>query len=383
MRSSSDPPVVSIIVPVYNRERYIRHAIQSLLGQTMTDFEVVVVDDGSTDGSSSTIESFADPRVKLVRHDRNLGIPSARNTGLQHARGRFIGWLDSDDLARPNRLHEQTKFLAQHPEVAMVGSCAGKVDGQGRRRRGLRVPPLAASDIRAWLLFRSAFQQSSVMGRAEVLKRNPYHEQFSVCEDTDVFIRIAEAHVVRNLPQVLVDRRVHPDQTVRLRRQEIVDRKMTLAAGLLSRIGLSFSNSDLQRHALLGQMTLPLQIVPPDFLIWASDWMRRLREANAEARRYDPRSFNFATSYFWVLACQAARPSVTAIRAVRHLLSDKLTYDLLTAPRSYAWLRGAALVLGQHRGDRATYKVEASPRSTALSSCGQAQHHAAEKKGDH
>lgn len=353
MHSSSGPPVVSIIVPFYNRERYVQHAIKSLLSQTMTDFEIIVVDDGSTDGGSSKIESYADPRIKIVRHARNLGIPSARNTGLQHARGRFIAWLDSDDLARPNRLREQTKFLMEHPEVAMVGSCAGKVDEQGLSRRGLRIPPFATSDIRAWLLFRSAFQQSSIMGRAEVLKSNPYREEYSVCEDTDVFIRIAEAHAVRNLRQVLVDRRVHPDQTVRLRRQEIVERKMTLAAGLLAQIGLSFSNSDLQRHALLGQTTLPPDIVPPDFLTWASDWMRRLREANRNTRIYDPKSLDFATSYFWVLACQAVLSKFTARETARHLLFDKLTGDLLTAPRAYAWLRGAASALGPHRIDRA------------------------------
>ena len=335
-------PVVSVIVPVHNRERYVRDAVGSILGQTFRDLELIVVDDGSTDGSVRAAAAVRDPRLRLVRHPRNLGIPAARNTGLDEARGRFVAWLDSDDVARPDRLSAQVDFLARNPSVAMVGSAAGKLRGDGRRARGCRVPPLAADDIRAWLLFRSAFQQSSITGRSEVLRRFRYREEFPVCEDHDVFVRVAAEHPVANLPRVLVDRRLHGGQTVRRRQREIRERRMALAAGLLRRVGVPFGEDDLGRHVLLGCPRIDPALVPADFLDWADAWMGKLRAENLRSRAFDPGSLRCATAYFWALACKASSRRLGWARTARMLLTSPLTADLVAAERSRAWAWGAA-----------------------------------------
>jgi len=114
--------LVSVVVPVFDRARVVGDALRSLLVQTWRDLEVVVVDDGSGDDGVAVAEAFGDPRVRIVRHGANRGIPHARNTGLEAARGRYVAWLDSDDVARPERIATQVGFLEANPDVALVGS---------------------------------------------------------------------------------------------------------------------------------------------------------------------------------------------------------------------------------------------------------------------
>nr|WP_317892752.1 glycosyltransferase [uncultured Sphingomonas sp.] len=337
-------PTVSVLIPVHNRAHLVGDAIRSILSQRFGDFELVVVDDGSTDDSVAVVEAFGDPRIRVVRHARNLGIPDARNTGLDAARGRLIAWLDSDDIARPERLGAQVDFLARNPDVALVGGCAGKIDKNGRRKRGVRVPPLEPGDIAAWLLFRSAFQQSSVMARAEVLKANPYQPRFDVCEDLELFVRLSRTYRLANLPQVLVDRRVHPGQTVCQRQDRIRECKGGLYAGPLTELGMQFDAEDLRRHTMLGKTKLKGVEAPPDFLRWADDWLQTLRARNAESRYVPPEGMALATGWFWLLACRVAMPTLGRAAAVRTYLRSPLARGLIRGP-ARGWLSASAPVL--------------------------------------
>lgn len=333
-------PTVSVIIPAHNRERFIGDAVNSILAQTLTDFELVVVDDGSTDATTALVSAIGDPRVRLVRHERNRGIPAARNTGLEEAQGKYIAWLDSDDTARPHRLEEQVRFLESHPEVAMVGCCAGKIGPAGKRKRGSRIPPLAPSEVGAWLLFRSAFQQSSITGRADVLKDYPYHDDNPVCEDLDVFLRLQKSHVLLNLPRVLIDRRLHEDQTIRRYRDTILERKMKLLADPLERVGLRFTDDDLRRHIQLGNPRSGICLPDRDFLDWAAEWIRKLREANARSGSLDGGGLRVASGFFGLLACHAAVPQIGHGQAARHFAGSSYAADLLSRP-GRDWLRRA------------------------------------------
>ena len=103
-------PLVSVVMPVYNREMYVGAAIESILGQTFTDFELIIVDDGSTDQSVAIIQGYRDPRIRLIRFSQNKGVSAARNVGNHEARGEFIAVMDSDDIALPKRLEKQLAF---------------------------------------------------------------------------------------------------------------------------------------------------------------------------------------------------------------------------------------------------------------------------------
>lgn len=332
-------PTVSILIPTFNRAHYVGDAITSALKQTLTDTEVIVVDDGSSDRTPEIIAAFDDPRLRLVRHDSNRGIPETRNTALAAARGQYIAWLDSDDVARPSRIRKQVDFLRDNPTIAMVGSAAGKMNADGTPKKGTRMPPLSPPMIAAWLLFRSAFQQSSIMGRAEILKSYRYDPRYRVCEDVDMFVRLQRDHRLANLPEILIDRRMHPDQTVRQFRSEILTSREMLIAPTLAALRIDATRTDVERHVLLGFADLRDADVDPQFLPWARDWLSRLRRANDDTDVFDPGALDTASDYFWLLACRAMAPKIGRARAIKAFTARFPTS--LLGPDAREWVKGA------------------------------------------
>ena len=289
-------PLVTVIVPTFNRSRYLRAAIDSVFAQSLAEFELIVVDDGSTDETAAMLAAIRDLRLRVVRHETNRGIAAARNSGLAAASGKYIAWLDSDDVCRPRRLAAQVRFLDAHDDVALIGGCAGKIDGHGRRRRGVRIPPFDPAHVRCWLLFKSAFQQSSVMGRAAILKDTPYDPAFRVCEDIDVFARlVAAGHRLANIPAILVDRRMHDGQVSRERRAEVCEAQARISGPQLASMGVAFAPDELLRHAALARVhrTAPTA----EYICWAEAWLQRLRAANQVTGYVDARALDFVSSY--------------------------------------------------------------------------------------
>src|SRR4051794_19211018 len=130
MRLSS--PKISVCIPTYNQERFLAAAIQSVLDQTEIDFEIVVFDDASTDRTEAVVSSFEDPRIRCFRQQRNVGIARNRNSCLRVARGRYLGWLDGDDLYRPNMLAVQAAVLDRNPRVGLVHGNHHVIGDDGR-----------------------------------------------------------------------------------------------------------------------------------------------------------------------------------------------------------------------------------------------------------
>lgn len=278
-------PAVSVLIIVHNRAQVIGDAVRSVLAQTMRDFELIVVDDGSTDGTGDVVAGFRDPRVRLVPGSTNQGIPVARNRALAEAQGRYIAWLDSDDVCHPARLAIQHDYLERHTDVAMIGSAARKVREDGTLMKGGRMPIRRHEDIRALLLFRSAFQQSSIFGRADMMRSVPYDPAFPVCEDVDMFVRFIAKFRAENLPQFLIARRIHSGQTIRSNVFPIIDRQKAISGRLLQALGLIFTEDDLSRHVALGAKAKGGW--RDDLLEWAPEWFERILAANRQRRIYD------------------------------------------------------------------------------------------------
>lgn len=288
-------PLVSVIVPTFNRSAFLRAALDSLFRQTLGDFEIIVVDDASEDETAAVLRSIADRRLKVITHNANRGIARARNSGLAAARGKYIAWLDSDDVSRPNRLAKQVRFLERRPDIALVGGCAGKIRGDGRPLGHVRVPPFDPAAIRCWLLFKSAFQQSSVMGRASVLKEHPYDPSFLVCEDVDVFARLGAAHRLANVPSVLIDRRMHGGQVSRERRAQVIAAQARISAPQLTALGMDFTQQDLLRHAALARAAREPHSA--EYVAWAEGWLARLMHANRSAQLVDRSALSFLVNF--------------------------------------------------------------------------------------
>ena len=332
--SAGSPPLVSVLIPVFNRERFIGPAVESALAQSLRDVEIVIVDDGSNDDTARCVRSFGDPRIRLVQHPRNLGIPAARNSALDEARGRYVAWLDSDDVARGRRIERQVRYLERHPEVAMVGACAGKIDSSGKQLSGVRVPPLTHDEIRCRLLFTSAFQQSSIMGRRHILDSYRYGPEFDVCEDIDTAVRIARRHKVANMPEVLVDRRMHPEQIGREARERVLTAQARISAPQLDRLGLSYTPADLHRHCLLGRV--PRSAPTDEELRWADEWVLRLIDANDRAGVLSPSALRFVAGTLLVERYRRR----SSWHAVRMFVGSRFAGDLLSS-RALRWTAAA------------------------------------------
>src|SRR5690349_9241462 len=117
-------PVFTVLMPVYNGEKYLREAIDSILAQTLTDFEFLIIDDGSKDRSVDIIKSYADPRINLVKNEVNLGISKTLNRGIEIAAAEFIARMDADDISHPTRLQKQYDYLIKNPECALLSTWA-------------------------------------------------------------------------------------------------------------------------------------------------------------------------------------------------------------------------------------------------------------------
>lgn len=200
--------VVSVVMPVYNQEKYVQDAIESILNQTFQDFELIVVNDGSDDNSESKILSCRDERIVYVRNEENQGNYPARNIGIAKAKGRYVAVMDADDLAFPTRLEQQFTYLENHRDLCVVGSGFTFSDTLRKCRH-----PLGDEEIRLALLDRNSFMHASLMIRMEALRElGGYNEAYRYASDYDLVCRLVLYGKVENLPDILMIYRCHPDQ---------------------------------------------------------------------------------------------------------------------------------------------------------------------------
>lgn len=203
---------VTVFVPVFNADKFLAEAIESILNQTFTDFELLVVDDGSTDKSIEILESFRDRRIRISRNDRNRGRAYTRNRGIELARGEYLSVLDADDLCEPDRLERQVKCLDAHPDVAAVGSSATYVDENDNVAYVCKVPT-SSEEIHRQIFQSNCFVHSSVTFRRQVLiDIGGYNPELQQAEDYELFLRLTARHRLANIEKPLVRYRVHPDQ---------------------------------------------------------------------------------------------------------------------------------------------------------------------------
>ncbi len=221
---------VSVLMPVYNGARYVSPAIQSVLAQTHRHLELVIVDDGSADGTVAIIRKFADGdgRVRLLRRSHQ-GIVAALNAGLSECRHPLVARMDADDIAHPARIAVQTTYLQEHPDCVAVGSQVEKIDAAGKAL-GKEAVPLDHADIvdRTLHYACSIWHPSVIYRRDTVLAIGGYRAECEWAEDLDLWLRLSEVGRLANLPQTLLQYRIHDQKVcnVRRREQRVLDRSI-------------------------------------------------------------------------------------------------------------------------------------------------------------
>ena len=197
-------PVVSVIIPVYNKHKYIKETINSVLLQNFTNFEIIIVDDGSTDGSLEVIRECVDARLQIFSQS-NSGVERARNFGFSKSVGSYIVFLDADDIMRKDRLIKQIDLFESKEELKLLGTWAGVVDNMGKVI-GSICPPISNEALQLAHLFRNQFVSSSVMIRRNAIDHEMAFNETRgqhFAEDYDLWHRISRNGLVANIPEKL------------------------------------------------------------------------------------------------------------------------------------------------------------------------------------
>ena len=213
-RSAASAPQVSVVMPVYNGEKYLAEAIESILAQTFSDFEFIIVDDGSTDDSLAIARSYEshDNRVRVIGQEQNRGAAHARNCGGDLARGKYIAAMDCDDISLPRRLEQQAGFMGAHPDIGMLGTSARSVDADLKPRLDLKMPCTHA-DIAFNIPLGWSIIGASLMIRREVYRAvGGYNPRYKVVHDIEMAARIIPRTRCANLPDFLYLYRQHESQ---------------------------------------------------------------------------------------------------------------------------------------------------------------------------
>jgi glycosyltransferase involved in cell wall biosynthesis len=233
-------PLVSVVMPAYNSASFISAAIESILVQTHPGFELLVIDDGSTDGTGAIVQNYArgEPRIRLIARD-HLGLVNSLNFGLQQATGSYLARLDADDRAFPTRLEKQLACLESHPERVIVGSACQLMTRDDVPIR-LDFMPESDTAVRWHNLFHCPFIHSSVMLRLETLRTNrlEYDPAMQAAEDYELWSRLLRYGQGYNLSEPLVYYRLHPSQASQQGQSQLWEHASRVAQNNLNALGV-------------------------------------------------------------------------------------------------------------------------------------------------
>ena len=221
------PGLVSIVLPVYNAEKYVGAAVDSILRQSYEKFELIIVDDGSTDDSLSVVSSYADPRIKIFKNKKNLGIVNSLNIGISLSNGEYIARMDSDDIAFPERIAKQLEYI-RNSHYDLVSARAITFGDSKNKIFPIKLSPLEAE---FGLLFVNLIVHPLIFARAEVLKNNSYSNGYEGAEDYHLWTcLISRGYKLSVQEDVLLHYRIHKSQisrTNKLKQIELADRIKT------------------------------------------------------------------------------------------------------------------------------------------------------------
>jgi hypothetical protein len=294
-------PTISVIMPAYNAEKYLTAAIDSILGQTFRDIELLVIDDGSCDATAAIVSGYADPRVILLSNAGNRGLIYSRNLGIDVAQAPYIAFLDSDDIAFPERLACQLAYLQAHPDIAAVGSWTQPMDQDGVYRPYVWQYPGDSDFLRATFLFRCYITTSAFFARAEVLKTLRFAAAHDLAEDYDLYNRGMALYKFENIQQPLIAYRVHSNNISKIKRERLDWNMQEISLRLLRALGLDPSADEMALHRYIERLDVP----PHDVLRRSRAWLQKIEAANRQAQVYPPHAMGHAVAERWFSVCYA------------------------------------------------------------------------------
>lgn len=311
MNGSGDNPLVSVVMSARNAAATLVRAMDSLLAQTYAQFEVVVVNNGSTDATSELLAAYArkDARVRVVTNEQDRGLAAALNKGLAHATGEFIARMDADDAARPHRLACQVAFLRANPAVAVCGSAICK------RLAGRRIPnrfPTSHDEIRAWLLFHTGFAHPTVMWRRAAFEQAGlrYDASWQTTEDYELWSRALEILRGANVRDILLDYYCHEGQVTASAYHRSIQWTRAVHERVVRRLLPEATDAQIDLHA---RLAIPHDPFTREELNHAEEWLLKLSAANEQSGMYERAALRRVFAAKWTAICDVSAAHVTGV----------------------------------------------------------------------
>ena len=278
-------PAVTVLVTVYNGSRYVAESVGSVLAQTMPNFELLIIDDASTDHSLKIVREFEDPRIRLLVHEKNRGIHDTLNHGMAEAKAPLMAIMDQDDIAQPTRLERQLEHFSNNPNMLVCGTAIETFgDNPGPSWVRFHDP----ENVKIALLFENPLCHPSVMmNREALLKLGLSYPPVPLAEEYALWVRASREGMVANLDQPLLRYRAHAQQVSRSRNLLQNRSNDQILREQLHHLGVSFSARELIIHKMLTEGFNPL----PGAARHLRRWILRLQKANDTKRIYDAGKF--------------------------------------------------------------------------------------------
>lgn len=253
--------LVSVVMPVYNGERYLRQAIESILSQTFRDFEFIIINDASTDKSEEIIRSFAESRIVYIKNDKNLGQAESLNRGIRNAKGVYVARMDQDDISLPERISAQSAYMEANRDAAILGTGYQEVDENSNITRRPLFPN--SPDVKTRLFFArltgwASIVHPTVMIRKDIFDKVGYYDpKYRICQDYDLWLRVVRKYKIENIPKVLLNYRVHDSSTSK---KENIDTVKEMEAIVASGVDFYMSEkSDKEKDIVKRMLVLKKQ----------------------------------------------------------------------------------------------------------------------------
>jgi glycosyltransferase involved in cell wall biosynthesis len=279
------PPNVTVLMPVFNCAMYIREAVESILNQTYTNFEFLIIDDASTDETVSILKSYTDSRIQLIEKPFNTGLTNSLNQGLRIAKGKYIARMDGDDISLPERFDKQVSFLESHPEVVLCGSWFSIIGSDWVKKL-----PEHHDDIQLTLLRRNCIAHPSVMIRKHILDKFDvfYEVSKEPTEDYALWVRLSSLGKLHNLQDPLLNYRVHTSQVSSKRVEERKIKEIETKFELLHFLGVVW---DAEEYGILEKFFKENTIIHFKEIKLFKQIQKKLLVANTKVHFFEPIGF--------------------------------------------------------------------------------------------
>ena len=309
---------VTVLMPVYNAEPFLREAIDSILNQTFTDFEFVIINDGSSDRSEEIIKSYTDPRIRYYKNEQNLKLIATLNKGIDLVSTPYIARMDADDISSPGRLERQVLFMNDSPDLAICGSWVWIFTD---KKKYLLRFPVGRDCVGSFLLFGNPLAHPAVIMKQEILNKMGlrYDPVCSAAQDFDLWSRCWPSCAMDNIPQPLIKWRQNPKGVTSSRFAESNKTSLGILKRMLNKLEIAPDNETLLFHREIGNGG---GVDSLERLSDVSEWLTFILKTNENRKVFPPEGLRRAAAFAWYRVC--LNSSGMGIRVLRRYMQSSL-----------------------------------------------------------